>query len=438
MKITWNEILFGFGDKTIETQFIQDYFDRFSYQIKIGLLISISIYLIFYFIDVWVFTAIEPQLLMNRIIVTTAFALLFLISFTGFFKKNMQLLILLFGIIATLGILWKLNLLHKNGFDFSFFFPGLILISAIVSFYMRIRFLYATLLNVFIIAAYTATFVFFIYTFQDSAALLLQTFVNSLFFLVCSSFLCLFASYYLEKESRQAFVVQIEIEDINTNLESIVRQRTSDLEIEKRKNISMLIDGQERESSRVARELHDGINSQLALLKFDLEQQSKIGNYSNMPKTIDNLLKINNDVRNIAHQHSSWTLQKHGLSEALRLYLSNIIAQTSLEFKLHLNAHDGQIPEKVAVALYRVFQEAINNIIKHADASEVEIQLIKTDDAYNLSIVDNGKGFVVNTHHNGGLGIENMKIRIEQENKGTLIIDSTPGQGTTLIANVNI
>lgn len=438
MKISWKDILFGFVDKRIETQYKEDYFNKFSLQIKIGFLISIFLYFIFYFIDVWVFTDLEPKLLINRIIVCSIFAFLFLISFTGFFKKHLQLILLFFGIAATLGILWKLNLLHKNGFDYSFFFPGLILVSAIVSFYQRTRFLYASLLNVIIIAAYMATFVYFINTLHESVLMLQQTFVNSLFFLVCSSFLCLFGSYHLEKESRKAFLVQLQIEDINSNLEAIVSQRTHDLEIEKKKNINMLIDGQEREGRRIARELHDGINSQLALLKFDLEQQSKTGNYSNMPKTIDNLLKINNDVRNIAHKHSSWTLQKLGLTEAMRLYLSNLTEQCTPEFKLHINTHVIQFPEKVAVAFYRVFQEAINNILKHASASEVEIQLIKTDDDYNLSIVDNGRGFVVNANHNGGLGIENMKTRIEQEHQGTLIIDSKPGQGTTLIANIKV
>ena len=432
-------VLFGFKSPETESLFRLDYFDKLIPQIRIGFVISIFIYLVFYFIDSWVFPDIEPKLLLNRIIASSLFACILLLSYTGFFKYYLQWFLLLFGIIATIGILWKLNLLNITGYDFSFFYPGLILTSAIVSFYLRIRFLHAALLNVFSIAAYVVVFVLYIHNnpvYHEIS--LTQTFVNSLFFIVCSSFLSLYGSYYLEKITRNDFLNRTEIKHINTNLEKLVKERSFELEAEKIKSNNALIEGQEKERERISKELHDNINNQLSLLKMELEGQMQQNDYSGISRTISGILKINEDVREIAHNHSTFTLRKLGPEKAIRDIVDGVAEKTGIQFNLHFIGTEEQIEDNVSLTFFRVFQEALSNIVKHAKTSNVEIQLIRFDHTLSLSITDNGIGFNMLNCENGGIGLNNMKLRVEQQLNGELIIDSKVGAGTTIIATVNM
>lgn len=439
MKETLKNILTGFNDRIKEHQFRIDYHKKLITQIRIGFIISIFIYLVFFFIDNWVFRDLEPLLLLNRITASSLFALIFALSFTAFFQRHLQGFLLLFGIIATTGILWKLRLLNIHGYDFSFFYPGLILTTGIVTFYLRIRFVPATLLNLFSIGAYIFVYLFCLHNDEmyDSVTLS-QTFVNSLFFVVGSSFLSVYGAFYLEKFTRKDFETQEEINQLNHNLDLLVKKRTAELETEKKKNVKLLIEGQEKERERISKELHDCINNQISLLKMDLESQMHKNDFDGMQRSINNLLKINEDVRKIAHNHSNFILKKSGIEMAIRSLIDKITDTSTLQFKLHFIGLHTQIPDDISLALYRVLQEALSNIVKHAEASNVEIQIMVYDHTIHLTIADDGKGFDIYNDNNGGIGLNNMKLRIENQCNGELIIDSKIGTGTTITVNVKI
>lgn len=431
----WN-ILFGFSDKYKEKRFIIDYFERFKVQVRFGLLISIFIYLVFYFIDFKVFPELEAQLIVNRIIVCSIFSIILVLSYTKAFARYMQWFLLFFGLVATVGILWKLLLLNQNGYDFSFFYPGLILTSAIVTFYLRVRFVHSALLNVFVIVAYIVVFLAFIKPIPPDAPInLTQTFINSLFFIVCSSFLSLYAAYYLETITRNDFLAKQHIRYLNGHLKDEVQQRTAELREEKRKNIGLLLDGQEKERKRISKELHDSIGCQLALIKLNLEAQQQAQDYSGISQSICAVTDLIKEVRDISHNHSVFVLQRVGLTNAIESSLYQILSCSCAHFNVYFHQLNCHLSSAVQLILYRVFQEALNNILKHSEATEVDIQLVRQDKHLTMVICDNGKGFDVKSVHHG-LGLHNMRMRIENQLEGELIIDSRPGHGTTLIANI--
>lgn len=436
MKVSLRDVLYGFEDREEERLFIFDYFKRFQRQVRFGILIAIFIYFIFYFIDINVFPELEPRLLVNRLLVTSIFAVIFCLSFTRFFARYMQCFLLLFGIVAALGILWKLRLLNQNGYDFSFFYPGLILTSAIVTFYLRLRFVHSALLNLFVIGTYVLLFVFCIHPVAGNSPIdLNQTFVNSLFFIVGSSFLSLYGAYYLEIITRNEYLTRLHINQLNSNLEMLVKERTAELEDEKRKNISRLLEGQEKERGRISKELHDGVCCQFAVIKMNLEARQQAQEFSDLSQPIAAIENLTRDVRDISHNQSVFILQSVGLTKAIESCLYEMLPRCEAHFNVYFHCVNGGLPAATQLMLYRVFQEALHNIVKHSQATEVDIQLVRHDNQITFIITDNGKGFDVNNGH-PGLGLHNMRMRIENQLQGELIIDSQPGYGTTIIANL--
>lgn len=438
MNILWQNLIFGFGDPDVEKRFNQDYYNKLIGQIRIGLIISVIIYLSFYFIDSRVLAPIESKLLMNRLIVCGIFLAFYFASYAVFFKNHLQSFLLYFGSVATFGILWKLRLLHINGYDFSYFYPGLILTTSIVIFYLRIRFVQAVLLNIISISSYVALYIFFVRnTATTSQINLYHTFVNSLLFIFCSSLLSLYGAYFLEKITRSEFLLRSKFEHINNNLEELVKQRTSELEEEKQKNVRILLEGQEKERERIAKELHDSVCNQLMLLKLNLERQIQKKDFSTIDETLDAILKINQEVRDISHNYSTYTLQKHGLAKTMENTIHNIIEKHDIHFNVHFHNISNHMTENTQLMLYRVFQESVNNILKHSGATEADIQLMQHDDELELTIYDNGRGFDRKKVNGSGLGLHNMQLRVEQQCKGKLTIDTKPDNGTTIIANIN-
>ena len=428
--------MYGFQERESERLFQLDYFNRFKKQVRVGLLMSIFIYLVFYFIDIDVFPELEPRLIVNRLLVSSIFAVILGVSFTKFFARHLQGFLLLFGVVAALGILWKLHLLNLNGYDFSFFYPGLILVSGIVTFYLRVRFVPAVLLNLIVVSAYAVLFVFFIQTISDDSPIDgTQTFVNSMFFLVCNSFLSLYGAYYLEKMTRNDFLTQQRIQHLNDHLQDEVQQRTAELVDEKRKNIGLLLEGQERERARISKELHDSVGCQLALIKMNLEARQQAQDSSDLSQSIAAIGNLTREVRDISHNHSVFVLQSVGLTNAIEGYIYQMLPRCEAHFNIYFHQINGSLPSATQLMLYRVFQEALHNIVKHSEATEVDIQLVRHDDQLSFIIYDNGKGFHVNSTHRG-IGLHNMRMRIENQLQGELIIDSQPGYGTTIIANL--
>ncbi|CDF79624.1 histidine kinase [Formosa agariphila KMM 3901] len=195
-------------------------------------------------------------------------------------------------------------------------------------------------------------------------------------------------------------------------------------------------EGQDQERERFAREIHDGIGSDLAGIRIAFEHYAENHEDKSQSKRISNA--INNaciDVRSLSHQLHPLPFSKIGFTSFLSDFISQITQKSDIDIKTYFFPEEDidQLPQDVLADAYRIVQELINNILKHAEASHVDVQLTRHTDHLNIVINDDGKGFQKNKKH--GIGLRNIKERL-QKVKGSLDIDSSPGHGTSITIDI--
>lgn len=200
-----------------------------------------------------------------------------------------------------------------------------------------------------------------------------------------------------------------------------------------------IIEAEEKERIRIARELHDGIGQQLSATKMNLSAFEPIigedqkDRYHQLLELVDDAVK---EVRSISHNMMPNALLRSGLSSAVREFVQKISGTDSLKVDLQIVGLNNRLDSNIETVLYRVIQECVSNIIKHAQASQITIQLIQHDAHLNLLIEDNGKGFDSrNIENSSGIGLKNIVSRVQYLN-GTVDFDSMPGKGTTVIIDI--
>ncbi len=198
-----------------------------------------------------------------------------------------------------------------------------------------------------------------------------------------------------------------------------------------------LINAQERERARLARELHDDLSQTLALLSIRLQS---LGDDPNLiQKRISELTSqiqlLSNDVHRISHELHPAKLNQLGLVAALRGFCREVTADRGI--KVHFEATDipSGLPNETSLCLYRVAQEAIQNIVKHSGASTANVRLSTGNGHIHLTVSDNGSGFDTSesSRNRDSLGLISMDERIRASG-GSLNIESVIGSGTKLEA----
>jgi signal transduction histidine kinase/Tfp pilus assembly protein PilF len=197
-------------------------------------------------------------------------------------------------------------------------------------------------------------------------------------------------------------------------------------------------EGQEEERSRLAREIHDGIGSDLASIKIAYEHYTE--HQKEDPKSKRIAAAINNaciDVRSLSHQLHPLPFSKIGFTSFLSDFIDQIIKKSNIKIQTFFFPREDidLLSEELLADAYRIVQELINNILKHAEASHVDVQLTKHKDHLNIVVNDNGKGFQKSKKQ--GIGLRNIKERL-QKVKGTLDIDSNSGHGTSITIDIPI
>jgi two-component system, NarL family, sensor kinase len=222
--------------------------------------------------------------------------------------------------------------------------------------------------------------------------------------------------------------------------EKLHQSRIDQLE-KQQKIISMeaMVAGQEEERKRIAKDLHDGLGNLLANVQM---QFSTVQNHINRKKThayreANQLLgEACGEVRKIAHNMMPGTLTRFGLVSAILDMKNNIEKSKQISVDVQVYGIKERLEEKVEISLYRVIQELMNNIIKHAQATEVMIQLARQGDELNLLVEDNGQGFdLVQAKAKGGLGMRSLESRVSYVN-GTLDVDTAPGRGCSIVIRI--
>ncbi|MGV3529590.1 MAG: PAS domain-containing sensor histidine kinase, partial [Flavisolibacter sp.] len=222
--------------------------------------------------------------------------------------------------------------------------------------------------------------------------------------------------------------------DITERLQ-LEKQLKEETERRQKRVTAAVIKGQEKEREEISRELHDNVNQILATVKLYLElmrreQKEELHNQA------ENLLtQAINEIRKISKTLAPPALKEIELVDSIEELLSNIRITTKVRiiFKSH-GLKDANLSHDVQVAVYRLIQESLTNIIRHSKATGVSISLSVMHNNITLIIKDNGIGFNTEKRRNG-IGISNMINRAESLN-GKLEMKSAEGQGCTLLATI--
>jgi PAS domain S-box-containing protein len=203
-----------------------------------------------------------------------------------------------------------------------------------------------------------------------------------------------------------------------------------------------LIEAQEAERSRIARDLHDDIGQRLALLSVSIEQtkRSTPDSGDEVRRRMDDLrqqvLDISAGIHALSHGLHSSKLRHLDLVNAMRGFCAELSAQQKVE--IHFGDKDipETVPEEISTCLFRVLQEGLHNAVKHSGVSQFDVELLGTSDAVYLTVSDSGLGFDPAIAMNGrGLGLISMQERLKLV-AGELSIKSHPTVGTTIHARV--
>jgi len=199
-----------------------------------------------------------------------------------------------------------------------------------------------------------------------------------------------------------------------------------------------LIDAQEQERTRIARELHDGINQRIAVLGIDLDilQQSLPDSAVELRSRLDDARQraseIGSEVQEISHRLHSSKLEYLGLVAACRSFCNEVAKRHKVTLDFSAEGIPSSVSRDVSLCLFRVLQEALNNTIKHSGAEHSEVELRGTAGEIQLTVRDDGVGFDDTTAMiSRGLGLISMRERVSFVN-GTLLIASKPKIGTEI------
>ncbi|WP_156307253.1 ATP-binding protein [Sphingobacterium endophyticum] len=197
--------------------------------------------------------------------------------------------------------------------------------------------------------------------------------------------------------------------------------------------LTALLDGQEQERARIARDLHDGLGGLLSGTKMQLSQLNDQENMivkEKMQKGIAHIDLAVDELRRVAHNLTPDLLEKFGIQEALSDYASRM-SNEKIDIDVQFLHYVNPLNKEQQLIIYRIIQELVNNAIKHAQPSQIIIQIAEEDHEFHLTVEDDGTGFNYNNLSNiKSAGLQNIESRIEFL-KGRLQVNSDIGQGSS-------
>lgn len=220
-----------------------------------------------------------------------------------------------------------------------------------------------------------------------------------------------------------------------------IKEQTENLNLERSMRLSSMIDGQELERQRLSRELHDGLGQSILAIKMRLERTktaSPVKSKIIMEEVLDLFANIINEIRSISNNLMPAVLNEFGLIDALSNLCREFSENAALKIEFKHENFNAKIDDKLSTYLYRISQEALSNIVKHAKATSAQFELISDAENVFLNISDDGSGFC---YKEGakicGNGISNMKERVSLLN-GSIQIKSSKKIGTIIKIQIPI
>ncbi len=271
------------------------------------------------------------------------------------------------------------------------------------------------------------------------------------------------AKYQTEKKEQQLKLQQAEITKKNYLLWGLIaatllmsfagfnfyrkRQALNKLQLQaevmKQQDIATkaIINAEENERKRIAADLHDGVGQMMSAAKMNLSAFENEISFKDETQKVyfDKLIGLVDEscreIRSVSHQMMPNALLKSGLASAVKEFIDKIDTKV-IKVNLYTEGLNERLDGNIETVLYRVIQECVNNVIKHAGADKLDISLIKDTDGIAATVEDNGKGFDTNDKLKfEGIGLKNITSRIEFL-KGSVDFDSSPGKGTLIAIHV--
>ncbi|MGF2414801.1 MAG: sensor histidine kinase, partial [Ferruginibacter sp.] len=202
-------------------------------------------------------------------------------------------------------------------------------------------------------------------------------------------------------------------------------------------SLQSMLNGQETERTRIAKDLHDGLGGLFSTVKMYFStlqhEQELLKSNSLFNKSYELIDTASEEVRRIAHNMMPEVLMKLGLTHALQDMCSNISAGKLLQVKLQSYGMEQRLNASTEIMLYRIVQELLNNTIKHAQATEAIVQFNREGQRLTVTVEDNGRGFnTLEADEKKHAGLETIKSRVTYLN-GNISIDSQQEIGTTVM-----
>jgi len=233
-------------------------------------------------------------------------------------------------------------------------------------------------------------------------------------------------------------------------LEERVRQRTVELDAANRglrDLTARLMQSQDDERRRIARELHDsigqllaGVSMNLSAVRADMEQLFKTaGTLANSEALVQ---EMNREVRTISHLLHPPLLDEAGLASALQWYVNGFTERSNIKVDLELPANLDRLPREMETTIFRMVQECLTNIHRHSKSPTAKIRILRAGDDVRVEVEDHGQGIPpekqreMDSFGNTGVGVRGMRERVRQLG-GSLAIDSNH-KGTTVIATLPV
>ncbi|TJZ62898.1 tetratricopeptide repeat protein [Sphingobacterium olei] len=213
------------------------------------------------------------------------------------------------------------------------------------------------------------------------------------------------------------------------------RRRTQETELQQ-KLAEAQLKGEEKERARTAKELHDGVASILSAAKLHLTAINDLQDVQVPFQDVSQLIDIAvREIRNISHNLAPEMILVEGLGYAIRSFCRRV---NKPNFQLHcyIIGNLTELDKSCQLTIYRIVQESVTNILKHANASEGIVQLMEEKGRLFITIEDNGTGFDAESTLANGIGFNNLFSRIKLIN-GSIDIRSNPGRGTSVYITVN-
>ena len=244
----------------------------------------------------------------------------------------------------------------------------------------------------------------------------------------------IFIALLVVKNSRKKKVIAQQNEDLKKQQ---IEQLLKEQEIT---GIDAMLKGQETERKKIAEELHDSLGSSLSTLKLyinSLDHRQNAEAFQNHHAKAEKLLdETYQQVRKIAHNKSAGVLMNKGLVPAVRATANKISDAKKLQIEVIDVGLNERLENSVEIAIFRSIQELLSNVVKYSDATEVVVQITQHEDVLNIVVEDNGNGFQPEKTPYG-MGLTNIQNRLDKLN-GQMNIDSSPGNGATVIINVPV